>query len=1249
MPDIPIRFTKGISRLKGAPLDSIYDIQNAKLTPIDEIVAFKHGTFKTDQFIPRSKPWRKYAGRWFDGDYMDDSAVYRNRAYFSKVIDEGGGLFSGWTFQLTEDSDDLNNIYHYRQSRRLTNPFFILGYNYVSAITTGFRTNRSIQTFRGISYAGGTNGWDANDTGIQGVTVGRAVDYIFVPVDRFGQPGAWAYVTVYVDSDPSSFGTVTGSDIVTRVPRFTFERLIYDIDDERTYDKVFVYRTIEYDIDGETTEQGTSAAESEPFLGGYYFEGVANGATYDSKAYWPFSILDETSAIADQLGPVIDRSRNHWRGVINDEFTSSNVGAKAIYNDGGTMIYGNVATPTKQPYPSMFVERVESTISATFSTGPNTIARGSGSWITDGIEVGDIVYVQGAANDANNSKFTVTAVTATDLTVTETPTAEGPTADVKVYTGPKVGLSYRYTKTDGKLARNSKDTQDGLVFTSGDPELLYEAEKMVVGWDGEEGLDVWVEFTGNLTNIDAGNDQITLEGDWEEFFGATRQDYPASIRIDGTASNDGIVTIGGSDNGSGAVAAVLSSTGGELTLDASAGTMTRTIGSWITDGYTVGQQFTLADSSLNTKQYTVTGTVTALTIEVVENIPADTVMSYFIIIPVESSVSGNNTTVTVNEDITVTEAATGTFTFYVLWETLKPDQNGRYVSEKQNAGQRYTFNSQSEDFDILTASDYQDPVPLGEIPTGQDTIRNESIAYLSETNAPWSVTYDSFIVPDSAEIRAIVPSRIEEIEQLTSYSFYVLTDTAVYVGSRSGRDVALVGVESSMGVALGGDNQPLVTPVKSGIVFYGTDNNLYYVTGRQVSKLSYEVTGNREDPLWDGVTDIGYDADEDWLYLVTSDNTAADSDAYIYDFNTQRWIGAYDVFIPGAEEYRAEIRIEDVTEPTDTAGHQIGSTITFNDTYTFKQSDFLVTVDTVQTTGLVLDIYHDVISPPSSTLIATVDQDYSLFNFHENDWAVSAGAILSGDYDVEQGDQLRVVINSVVSLEDAAIKLRIKGLQENGLVPSNLQLKRIGFDPETYNPGFGYESVGGGLLNMYEEMDDTGKVIEDAEIETQEFSTALVQELRSIRFDYDGVLYTSTADTTAGSNQLTNLDTNDIFNTGRDSLATILIEDGGHNVSGTDVDLVTFIDTISGSVATLVDDVANTNTGIDISWRNSGNLLITLISNNFRDRTIGTIRVRPNKPIFPHSTKNHRMRLKFEDFETLREILIFTDNKLESD
>lgn len=72
------------------------------------------------------------------------------------------------------------------------------------------------------------------------------------------------------------------------------------------------------------------------------------------------------------------------------------------------------------------------TISAT--TGPNTIVRSTGSWITDGYKVGDLVKTTGFAAPANNGKFTITALTATVMTVDATlvVAAAGPSVTVAV-------------------------------------------------------------------------------------------------------------------------------------------------------------------------------------------------------------------------------------------------------------------------------------------------------------------------------------------------------------------------------------------------------------------------------------------------------------------------------------------------------------------------------------------------------------------------------------------------------------------------------------------------------------------------------------------------------------------------------------------------------------------------------------------------------------------------------------------------
>jgi hypothetical protein len=54
------------------------------------------------------------------------------------------------------------------------------------------------------------------------------------------------------------------------------------------------------------------------------------------------------------------------------------------------------------------------------ATNPSTFTRAAGSFVTDGIRVGDRIVTSGFTNAANNGKFTVVAATATTLTVAET-------------------------------------------------------------------------------------------------------------------------------------------------------------------------------------------------------------------------------------------------------------------------------------------------------------------------------------------------------------------------------------------------------------------------------------------------------------------------------------------------------------------------------------------------------------------------------------------------------------------------------------------------------------------------------------------------------------------------------------------------------------------------------------------------------------------------------------------------------------
>lgn len=68
-------------------------------------------------------------------------------------------------------------------------------------------------------------------------------------------------------------------------------------------------------------------------------------------------------------------------------------------------------------------------------TGPTTLTRAAGSWITDGFLVGDAIRVVGASQAGNNRDFRVKVVTSATVLRLETGNgvAEGPSANVGVY------------------------------------------------------------------------------------------------------------------------------------------------------------------------------------------------------------------------------------------------------------------------------------------------------------------------------------------------------------------------------------------------------------------------------------------------------------------------------------------------------------------------------------------------------------------------------------------------------------------------------------------------------------------------------------------------------------------------------------------------------------------------------------------------------------------------------------------------
>jgi len=116
--------------------------------------------------------------------------------------------------------------------------------------------------------------------------------------------------------------------------------------------------------------------------------------------------------------------------------------------------------------PGMYLQFKEETVINNPTTGdltfgddnPDTITRASGSWVTDGVEIGDVVDVDGSTS--NDGRFTVATVTALVLTLVA---ASGANAADSVT--PEVvsgGLGTGLT-----IVRNFKRTINGVVYGFG--------------------------------------------------------------------------------------------------------------------------------------------------------------------------------------------------------------------------------------------------------------------------------------------------------------------------------------------------------------------------------------------------------------------------------------------------------------------------------------------------------------------------------------------------------------------------------------------------------------------------------------------------------------------------------------------------------------------------------------------------------------------------------------------------------------
>lgn len=86
------------------------------------------------------------------------------------------------------------------------------------------------------------------------------------------------------------------------------------------------------------------------------------------------------------------------------------------------------------------------------ATSPGTITRTSGSWITDGLKIGDVIQVAGSSVTANNARnYRITNLTATIMSVGPTPPSGGSFGNEVVTAGTDTSGTVTFTVMGSKL------------------------------------------------------------------------------------------------------------------------------------------------------------------------------------------------------------------------------------------------------------------------------------------------------------------------------------------------------------------------------------------------------------------------------------------------------------------------------------------------------------------------------------------------------------------------------------------------------------------------------------------------------------------------------------------------------------------------------------------------------------------------------------------------------------------------------
>lgn len=389
MANLPIKFTKGVSRLKNAPLESPRNLRNCRINRFGELTSMRSGLTGGGTYPVGIKPWIpvEYSDGSVDwltaSDNVDDYVKHAGRTY---VTGRDSHVFRRYDADGVTTEEEPPIIF---------------------AASASFWMKYADGTHTGEDYAFDRvwKQFTPEDHDIRGVTMGTIVDYRLIPYNRYGEAGP-AYDVSFVavhDSYTEGFDPTNVDAAIPQIDMFVSTNVAY----------VEVYRTVERLIENWDFgfQQVINRLEDSPYfeefhdklakrlsrkvdqlseaqnIGGFFYETrfeaphnaeptFGDGVLWQvtPSAYWPNPLLNRPGF--ENIGPIMEKNLSTWGYELtgfsvptSDPNRNENIftGPKVIkpmtskvaFKHADRALWANVNLPTKQAIPNVVIDDVD--------------------------------------------------------------------------------------------------------------------------------------------------------------------------------------------------------------------------------------------------------------------------------------------------------------------------------------------------------------------------------------------------------------------------------------------------------------------------------------------------------------------------------------------------------------------------------------------------------------------------------------------------------------------------------------------------------------------------------------------------------------------------------------------------------------------------------------------------------------------------------------------------------------------------